>query len=468
MKRSKKLIALLICLGVLCAGTALLSGMEEQKEQIKNTGEIILSVSADEVESLRWEYGGAALSFHRAEGWLYDDDEAFPVDGEKIRDMLAQFETFGVSFIIEDVTDFGMYGLDDPECVIEFSTADQSYTVQLGDYSKMDEERYVSIGDGNVYLAKVDPLEKFDAALNDLILNDESLSFEQVSRITFAGEENYTIFREEDSDHADFADDVYFTEQNGQIVPLDTERVDDYLDDLAGLRLTDFVTYDVTEAQLEEYHLVEPELTVTVVYTDQDGAEQTYTLSISRDPEELAAAEQANANGEEGEEVSAYVRVGSSQLVYRISEYNSNNLRAASYHKLCHREVLNAEFEDVIQIDVTLENKEYTLIADGRDDDDARIWKYGEDEVDLSTLEKKLKGLEVEYAADFTQEQPEGRREISLTVHLDSEQRSAVGIDLYRYDGTHCLAVVDGTPLALVPRSDVVALMEAVNAIVLD
>ena len=36
------------------------------------------------------------------------------------------------------------------------------------------------------------------------------------------------------------------------------------------------------------------------------------------------------------------------------------------------------------------------------------------------------------------------------------------------YDGTNCLAVVDGTPVSLVARADVVDLIEAVNEIVLN
>ena len=41
-------------------------------------------------------------------------------------------------------------------------------------------------------------------------------------------------------------------------------------------------------------------------------------------------------------------------------------------------------------------------------------------------------------------------------------------IRLYRYDGTNCLAVVDGESVSLVPREQVVALTEAVRAIVLN
>ena len=39
---------------------------------------------------------------------------------------------------------------------------------------------------------------------------------------------------------------------------------------------------------------------------------------------------------------------------------------------------------------------------------------------------------------------------------------------MYRYDGTNCIAVVDGEPVSLVSRSLVVDLVEAVNSIVLN
>lgn len=468
MKRSKKLLFLLGLLAVLCVGTVLLTQWEEKKEQITATGEIILEVPVDEVTSLKWEYGETALSFHKDDAWLYDADEAFPVDGDKLEAMLNLFSAFGVSFVIEDVTDYGMYGLDTPECTIEFTAGEQTYTVQLGDYSKMDGERYVSIGDGNVYLAKVDPLDQFDAVLDDVMLHDESLSYEQVTEITFHGAENYTIFREADSEYALCADDLYYTKRDGEAVPLDTGRVETYLETLTTLHLTDYVTYRVTDEELASYGLTEPELTITVEYTDTDGEGQTYTLSVTRNPEELAATEEAEANDEEGDDVTAYVRVGDSQIVYRVSEYNSDALRAVSYNELRHREVLTADFETVTQIDMTLEGRSYTLTADGVNDDDEPIWKYGEDEIVITSLQKKLESLDVEYSADFSDEKPSGKKEISLTVHLNSETRPTVQIDLYRQDGTYCFAVVDGEPLAAISRSDAVELIEAVNAIVLN
>ena len=148
MKRYKRLYLLLGVLAVACIATFGVLRFEEHQEQIKNSDEIILKVPSDTVTSLSWEYQEESLSFHKEEVWLYDEDEAFPVSEEKINGLLAQFEEFGASFIIENVQDYGQYGLDVPVCTIRFSTDEQEYEVQLGDYSSMDSERYVSIGSG--------------------------------------------------------------------------------------------------------------------------------------------------------------------------------------------------------------------------------------------------------------------------------------------------------------------------------
>ncbi len=472
MKRSKRLHALLGLLVVVCVATAAVTQMEEEKEQIRAAGEIVLEVSSDDVRSLSWEYGDTSLSFHKDGTWLYDGDEAFPVDEDAIHEMLEQFESFGVSFVIEEVTDYGMYGLDDPVCTICFATEDQSYQIELGDFSNMDEERYVSIGDGNVYLAKNDPLEQFDAVLDDLIRHDENLSYEQVSQIKFEGEENYTIFYEEESAAAYYADDVYFTETNGETLPLDADRIGAYLESLTTLNPTDYVTYNVTEEELESYNLVTPELTITVDYTsrDEDGNQvsDVFVLSVSRNPEELAAAEEAEANGEEPEAVTGYVRVGESQIVYRISESSCSKLMAASCDELRHREVLTADFDDVYQLDVTLDGAEYTIAADGEGEDGGRLWKYLGEEIDIDSLRGALEGMQAASTDKFTVDGSAGKEEISLIVYLENENRPQVEIELFRYDGSDCLARVNGETFALISRSDVVALIEAVNAIVLD
>ncbi len=71
MNRSKKPFVLLGVLAVACIATFALMQMEERKERIKNSDEIILEPSGEFVQSLSWEYNGEALSFHKDEVCLY-------------------------------------------------------------------------------------------------------------------------------------------------------------------------------------------------------------------------------------------------------------------------------------------------------------------------------------------------------------------------------------------------------------
>lgn len=234
MNRSKRLCILAGALLMACAATYGVLRYEEHKEQIKNSDAVILEVPADTVQSLSWEYQSESLSFHREDEILrYYGDEAFPVDEEKIAERLELFQELGVSFIIEDVEDYGQYVLDKPVCTISFATEETSYEILLGSYSNMDSERYVSIGDGNVYLVKTDPLDYFDAVLSDMIDHDEIPCFDNVTSIQFSGAEDYGILYEENSDHTYCSDDVYFASRDGGGLPMDTARVKNYLQTIA-------------------------------------------------------------------------------------------------------------------------------------------------------------------------------------------------------------------------------------------
>lgn len=462
MNRSKKLCVLLGVFTVACIATFAVTRMEERKEQIREAGEIILELPAESVQTLSWTYEDNTLSFHRDEAWLYDEDEDFPVSEEKIRELLAQFQSLGAAFIIEDVENFGQYGLDDPICTIKLSAEDQDYEVKLGDYSKMDAQRYVSIGDGNVYLVNHDPLDEYGAVLSDMIDHDETPSFDHVTQVQFAGNETYSITYQEDSADTYSDDDIYFAQQNGKALPLDTSKVENYLQSITNLDPTDYVTYNVTEEELETYGLDEPALTVTVDFTAEaeDGGEiaDSFVLHISPDPEAAGGTQ----DGEEAE-VPAYVRVGESQIVYQIPASSYKKLAAASCNDLRHSEVFWADFAAVQQLDVTLEGSSYTFTPAEAGDGDT--WLYVGTEFDVVDLRAELKAL---LAEEFTDAQPTQQEEISLTVHLDDENFPQVQITLYRYDGEHCLAVVDGESVSLVERSAAVALIEAVHAIVLD
>jgi len=465
MRRSKTIYILLGVLAVLCIGAFAVSKIETHKENIRNSGEVFLSIDPSAVTALSWQVGDSDYSFTKTDGWTYDSDAAFPVDENKINTLLETFRDFSAAFVIDDADDLSQYGLNDPEGIITVTTASQSYTIQLGDYSTMDSQRYVSIGDGKVYLVSYDPMDDFSTDLSGLILNDTIPYFETISAVSFTGEESYSLTYQEDSANTYCADDVYFVGTK----PLDTGAVDGYLSYLSYLSLSDFVTYSATVEDLDTYYLQDPALSATVNYssTTADGTveEGSFSFSIGCDAEALAEAEESGDTSD----IAAYFRVGDSPIIYQISSYDYDALMSYTYNDLRHDDIISAGMDTVYQMEITLEGKTYTLTrdeeAEAKSDEEVAVWKYGDETAVFSDLSNALSGLT---ADGFTDSAQPGKQEIALTLYLHNDNFPEVSVILYRYDGTDCLAKVDGQTVAFVPRSQVVDLIEAVNGIVLN
>lgn len=477
MKRNKKigiLCGILVCVSAAAFGV---SRLEKQKEIIKNSDAVVMEIPNEEVKALSWECDTGSFAFHRdANGnWLYDEDEEFPVDEEKIRDLLGLFEEFGVSFIIEEVENFGQYGLDTPVCTIRLETETDTYEILLGDYSTMDSQRYVSIGDGRVYLVKTDPLDRFEIEIANVIRHDEIPKLENVTQIRLSGAESEQIVYEEESSATYLPEDVYFVKRDETLLPLDTSRVQEYLDVIGGLNLKDYVNYKVSEEELADYGLDTPEWSVAIDYTKteedtEEETKETFVLHIGRDPDEQEAekakpeaTEDAEENTEDTvEEVTAYARVGESKIIYQLTTEQYTKLKEMTYDSLRHQEVFWADFSDVYRLEILLEDKSYSITSKLKNDE--RIYYYQEEELEVEDIRSAIKGLK---ADSFTNQTPEQKEEISLTLYLDNENFPEVQIQLYRYDGNDCIAVIDGKTVALVERTRVVDLIEAVNQIVL-
>lgn len=476
MKRTNRILMLTGILAVSCIATFAISKYEEKQEAIQNSDAIILELPADTVDAISWNVNNTEFSFHKEEdNWIYDEDEAFPVSEAALSDILSLFEGFGASFIIEDAQDLEQYGLDDPQGIISLTAQDTTYELRLGDFSKMDELRYADIGDGNVYLVNKDPIDYLKTDLSDMILHDDIPNLKTATRITFEGLENYTItYSDPEENTASYSEnDVYFTQKDGKTLPLDTDTIKDYLSTLTSLRLQNYVTYNATSQELESYGLYDPALSVTISYTyeDEDGnsISDTCVVHISENPLEAEEAAKKAEEATQDEEavipsVTKYFRIGNSQIVYEITNTTYTNLTSVSYDDLRHKEIFWADFDLVTQMDIELENETHTLTMQ-KNEDEENVWYYEETQIDTANLQTALEALT---ADSFTDEAAEQKEEIDITLHLDHESFSEVHLQLYRYDGSYCLAVVDGESIALVERSLVVDLIETVQTIILD
>ena len=478
MKRYKRVLVLLMILVAACALTFGVTRYQEVQEQIAASEEIILDIPTSAVTALSWELEDRSFSFTRDEDWVYDEDPDFPVDAEEMEYLLSRFESFGVSFVIDDVEDYAQYGLEDPVCTIHITTATEDFEILLGSYSTLDQERYVSIGDGKVYLVSSDPMDRYDVELSDLIDQEEIPVFDHATAISVSGPSDYEISYQEDSDQAYTEDDRYYTEDT----VLDPALVEDYLSTVAYLDLTDYVTYKATEADLTTYGLDDPDLTLQVDYViepeDEDGTEEhgSYTLTVSRDPEEAAAeaeaetAEEADAetaDDAEEETFTAYARVGDSPIIYQITQAEYEALLACTASDLRYQALFPFPFDQVVSMTVALEGRSFALTSEVTEEDgeEVRTFYVDGEELAIDDLSAALTALT---ASSFAPDVTAGEEEIRLTIQLDNEHYPEVELALYRVDGTSCLAEVDGTPLALIPRTQAIDLVEAVQAFALN
>ena len=489
MKRQTRLIALFCVLAVAVGAAVGLSLYSEEAEQIAESGEVVFELPVDEVTALSWEYTDeegetVSLAFTNDGGWSYDGDAAFPVDGEALTELLDYFAAMPAAFVIEDVTDYGQYGLEEPLCTINITAGETEYEIALGDYSELDYQRYLSLGDGKVYLVNDDPMELYKITLDDLMLDDTIPAFVDVERVEFSGAENYVIERDENGGSYR-AGDVYYTE-NGEV--LDTDSVNSYVSYISALALGDYYTYNATDEDLAETGLDEPELTVTIDYpesSEEDAEILTFTIAFSRGAEDkltdwdevleaMEAEEESEAAAESGEptdeDAVAYLRVGESAIIYEISYDTFKALMACAYNDLRHTELFPAETEDIASLSFTLDGETYEFSTTPPEDDDteddededAVRWYYDGERIDIAEVEAAISGLTV---SRFASDTGSGATEVSFTAALTSGE--SIRARLCRADGESCLAQLDGESVGYVPRSEVVDLIEAVNAIVL-
>ena len=448
MNKQKKLLVMLAVLVLVSAVTVMVVRREETKEKIKNTPATVLEWS--DISAVSWSYEGNSYAFQKTDDtWVYPEDTAFPVDQEKMEDLLEQFGDLGAAFTIEDVEDYGQYGLDKPSCTITLTQGEETVTLELGDYSKMDAQRYASLGDSNVYLLSHDPVEDFDIGLSDLIQQDQVPAFAEVEAITLTGDQTDEFRKTKGQSLC--REDEYFRDSDSG--PLDTDLTENYLKTLEKVSLTDYVTYKATEEDLKNCYLDTPAQTVTVTYKpEEEENTATFTLHLGKAPDKS-----------EEEPGQAYARVGDSAILYKISESQYQALTACGYDDLRHQNLFTGDFSLAKELTVTLEGSTRIFTYEEQDNEEP-AWYLGEEQVDLTDIQTALENLTAEA---FTQEAPTGKEELSLTVKLDQEGENTLTLTFYRQDGTTVLAQANGKSLCTLPRAQVVTLTESFNAILL-
>lgn len=320
MKRGKKLLLLTLVL-VVVAGAALAALKFMPDEEVEETESIsVLTLDAESITGLAWSYGDESLSFV-CDGsvWSYSEDADFPLDTSYMSAMTSAVSDISAEKVIEEVSDLAEYGLDEPVCSITV-TAEAETTIDIGDETSLDGLRYVSIGDGNVYLVSSDLLTNFSYGLYGLVAKETLPDMSEL--VSFSVERasgTLVIDYLEGSDLAYTDRYTYFAEDGDGWLSLDSELAENFVSQITGLTWGDCVDYKADLKTLGNYGLDSPAVTVTVNYiettevetneTDEDGEPITETRE-----EEKSLTLELGSYAEEG----CYARLAGSGMVYLI------------------------------------------------------------------------------------------------------------------------------------------------------
>lgn len=470
MTRGKKLTGMVAAFALLCGAAYAATQYDFEKETTPEQEDVtVYSQEAEKVTMLSWVRGEEEAVFEKKDGeWKNTADENFPVDESYLSTMLEDLTELKSDKVIENPDALADYGLETGECVIRITDEGGTDELVIGDATSIDGKRYLSNGDGKVYLVESSLLDDFSYTANDLLKTESLPTISSVQVIELdKGSETFLMTKKEEADGTE----IWTTDRNGEEKKLDSSQVISLINNVAGMSMGTCAEYYADDAKMQEYGFGEGEWKISFTYLAEVSAEdetedtadsaesQCFTFVLSKD--------------------GGYMHLLDSVMIYEMDTTVSDALYQATYENLMNKEVMSVDWEGVSSLDIVLDGETYHVEkqektveteVEGEDGTETvtevtAVFLLDEKEVDLQGIQDACTALAaVEDASGMT---PEKKEEVHFTIHCDSLEEPEIEMVFYQYDGENCLTVKNGSATVLVSRSDVIAVKEAVNAIVL-
>lgn len=339
--------------------------------------------------------------------------------------------------VIEGVSELADYGLDEPVCSI---TTD-GLCLDIGGETGLDGLRYVSVGDGNVYLVSPDLLTNFSCGLYDLVSMESLPDMSELLSITVERPSG-TLVIDHFEDGAYGLTDRYscFAVDGDGYITLSDELAYSFIYQVTGLAWDSCVNYKAELKDLGGYGLDSPSVTVTVLYvettevdtneTDEDGSAVTETRS-----EEKSLTLELGSYADEG----CYCRIAGSGMVYLIDSSVCDSLLYTSASELEPEELLLLDWDGMTGFDIDLGGESYAVSMEYSEDETAYVYGGDGEGLDFDGLLDLVEALPREGSAQGAQ----GLEEL-ISLRFAAEGWDEVELTLYSCDSGSCLAVLNG------------------------
>ena len=466
MKRQKRLIVLSGVLVVCVAGAVVISRIDFE-EKMTGTETTIVDVDSADITKLSWNYEDEVSFTREDDEWKYESDDKMAVDQELLDEIAENLSNITSDKMVEEVQSLGVYGLSEPQYNITVETEDETYEIAVGDETFSDGEVYISIGDDYVYLTDAGLIDDISYSLLDCVQKEEIPEMESISSVSVNNEDTLDIVYAEDSGYCYSDAYTYYLKDGESYQNLDNENTESMFTTMSEFAWEECVDYYAEDSELSSYGLDEPDAEVSIVYTP---AEEEDDSENADSDEQTFSYEVGTADG------AYYAKLTDSNIVYSISEDVYNAAVDAAYDELKPDEVVLLDWDTVDSVEIELDGNVYTVDIESNEDDEY-TYTFGDSEIEFQDVLDQLSDITIpeESTEDDETSVPEeepalsnNKTELSLTFHRNTEEYSTVEVVFYQYNGSYCIAALNGDELNYVDRSAVVNLKEAVNSVILD
>lgn len=455
MKRGKRLLILAAVLVVVTAAAAAAVYLLPDEDLQEYEPIQLLSFDAADAQSLSYTYDGESVELVNNGGtWEYALDGDFPLDGGYVDSMLASLSSLTATQEITAPEDTEQYGLDEPVLTVTV-TADTETTLTFGDETDMGGERYVSTGDGNVYLVDSAITDPFSYGLYDLIECEpipdmsDTLSFTVESSTQY-----YTI--EHITEDAPAYTDYYewFLVKDEGYLTLSTTSARGVVSGITGVSWLECVCYAATDEDLAGYGLDSPAARATVLYAyteeDEDGEEQEFEATFTLELGEYC---------EDG----VYARIADSDMVYVVDASALDNLLDLTPESdMLPTEPVRLTLDDVTGFDVTIDGETYSVSItretvyddDGNGTEETSYTLADGTQVDAEAIGSALSSLNGMSGSGSAADR-DGTELVSFTFYQEREGYETVTLSFKTYNSSDCLTTLNGETGILAPLSTV-------------
>ncbi len=194
-KQGRNFIILVAVLAVLLAGYYGLvqyNRHQQEKEADQVDGVVLADIDPENILRFSYRYNGETYAFERVQvtaeperagvdtetqqdaqaetQWVSVEDPSLSLMQSRLDIMAAKFTDVVARDVITGVTDLAQYGLEDPENVLHWETAENSYTYYVGEYNSFGGVYYICEPDSDtVYTVDSSLVTGFGYSLEELI-----------------------------------------------------------------------------------------------------------------------------------------------------------------------------------------------------------------------------------------------------------------------------------------------------------